>query len=433
MSYFKPLLIALSFPICLAMPDIVQAQSSTSSPYSQIGLGELRGIPNPQFRAIGGVSTGVRTLGALYNINTNNPAAYSTIRLTTFDLGVYGNYNKLSQDNLSQNNANFALSHINFGIPITKQSAMSFGIAPYSSVGYRYSNSFQIDTTQYEQVSSGKGGVTKAHIGYGIGIGKHVSVGFNIGYLFGNLYKDQEAEFTGIPGALNTKWEHRTSVYGLTYDYGIQYTTQLSRELTVTAGYSGNAGTPLKAKNYQTIFRTFGASSSEEASAALDSTEYIEGGIESLVMPVTHRFGVSVNKGTEWLIGADLYTGKWSDFAIGGTNQGLSDRSGIALGGQYTPDLTSLNYFNLVDYRLGFRYDQTQVKIGDQNIKELALTLGFGFPLPSTRTNTFHKINLSAELGQRGTTAGSLVKENFINIHIGFTLNDRWFQRYKYD
>ncbi len=26
-----------------------------------------------------------------------------------------------------------------------------------------------------------------------------------------------------------------------------------------------------------------------------------------------------------------------------------------------------------------------------------------------------------------------LVKENFINFRLGFTLNDRWFQRYKYD
>ena len=432
MSFFNPLLRTSLYIGTFLWCSISFAQS-TSSPYSQIGLGELRGIPNAQFRSIGGVSTGVRTLGGLYNINSNNPASYSAIHLTTFDFGLYGSYSQLSQEGVKQNNGNFALGNINFGIPITPQSAMSFGLNPYSSVGYRYSNSFPLDTTSYDQISSGEGGLTKAYIGYGIQFGKHISVGFNVGYLFGNLYKNQEAEFNKVPGALNTKWENRTSVYGLTYDYGIQYATNLNNELSLTLGYSGNSGNTLKSKNYQTIFRTLGTSSPDEAVSALDSTEYIEGGILSVKMPLTHNFGISINKGTQWLIGADVHHGTWSDFSIGGVSQGLNNRTGLAIGGQYTPDVSALNYFSLVDYRLGIRYDKTQVKVGAQDINEMAITLGFGFPLPSTRNSTFHKINLSAEFGQRGTTAHNLVKENFINVHLGFTLNDRWFQRYKYD
>lgn len=432
MSFLKTLLRTSIYTFTLIWCSTALAQS-TSSPYSRIGLGELRGLPNPQFRGIGGVSTGVRTLGGMYNINSSNPASYSSIHLTTFDFGLFGSYDQLNQGEIKQNNGNFALGHINFGIPITQQSAMSFGINPYSSVGYRYTNTMQLDTTSYDQISSGKGGLTKAYIGYGIQFGKHISVGFNVGYLFGNLYNNQEADFAGIPGALNTKWENRTSVYGLTYDYGIQYSTNLNSELSMTLGYSGNAGSELKSKNYQTIFRTLGTSSSDRAVTGLDSTEYIEGAIQSVKMPLTHSFGVSINRGTQWLIGADAYHGTWSDLSIGGVNQGLNDRTGIAVGAQYTPDISALNYFSLVDYRLGLRYDKTQVKVSDQDINEIAITLGFGFPLPSTRNSTFHKINISAELGQRGTTSHNLVKENFINVHLGFTLNDRWFQRYKYD
>jgi hypothetical protein len=34
--------------------------------------------------------------------------------------------------------ANFRLSHIAFGIPVSKRSAISFGLMPYSELGYNY-------------------------------------------------------------------------------------------------------------------------------------------------------------------------------------------------------------------------------------------------------------------------------------------------------
>ena len=66
------------------------------------------------------------------------------------------------------------------------------------------------------------------------------------------------------------------------------------------------------------------------------------------------------------------------------------------------------------------------------DIKQMAFTFGFGFPLPSNRSS-FYKINLSAEVGQLGTHANDLVRERFVNIHLGFTMNDRWFVKAKFD
>ena len=44
-----------------------------------------------------------------------------------------------------------------------------------------------------------------------------------------------------------------------------------------------------------------------------------------------------------------------------------------------------------------------------------------------------HRLGALAELGQRGTLQNNLVKENYVTFRLGFTLNDRWFQRYQYD
>src|SRR5690606_3925454 len=99
----------------------VLAQTNTSSPYSQYGLGEIRGEHLPQLRGMGGISTGVRSLGSYYNINSNNPASYSGIRLMAIDIGVYGNLSTLERDNVKQNNYDFSLGYLSFAVPVTKK------------------------------------------------------------------------------------------------------------------------------------------------------------------------------------------------------------------------------------------------------------------------------------------------------------------------
>ena len=86
-----------------------------------------------------------------------------------------------------------------------------------------------------------------------------------------------------------------------------------------------------------------------------------------------------------------------------------------------------------MDYRAGFMYDQSYLNFNNTNIQSYAFTFGLGFPLaPNNVGNTFYKINFGAEVGQRGTVADGLVKEKFVTLHLSFTLNDRWFQKYKF-
>jgi len=40
---------------------------------------------------------------------------------------------------------------------------------------------------------------------------------------------------------------------------------------------------------------------------------------------------------------------------------------------------------------------------------------------------------LSFEYGQRGTTDAGLIKESFYNIIIGLSLNDKWFEKTKFN
>jgi hypothetical protein len=64
----------------------------------------------------------------------------------------------------------------------------------------------------------------------------------------------------------------------------------------------------------------------------------------------------------------------------------------------------------------------------------MAITAGVGLPLSSLARGAFYKMNITAELGQRGTIANGLLQERYLNLHLSFTLNDgSWFRRFKFD
>ena len=379
---------------------------------------------------------GVRKPGVYDNINMANPASYSTLALTTFEVGASMDLRSLSKAGVTGDpQFNSTLSHINFGIPVSKSSALSFGLVPYSDLGYQFKNSGMLDTTSVEYVYGGEGGVSKAYLGYGLKLAKNLHLGFNVGYLFGSLKENRSIDFLDPRpdveydlSAFNSRTQYQRSVGGLSFDLGVQYEAILNDKTKLILGYTGNTGKSINSQR-DVVTTRYRRDDRGNELAVSDSTLFIEGEKSTINMPVTHTVGFAFEKSNSWLVGADLSYGKWSDYNEGGVNGGLNDSYGVALGGQFTPDASSIsNYWKLVDYRLGMKYDRTFIKIGNNDIKQYALTFGMGFPLPSNRSS-FYRINLSTEVGQRGTQENNLVRDNYVNVHIGFTLNDKWFQK----
>ncbi len=406
------------------------AQITSSSPYSQFGLGDLRGSFLPQNRGMAGLSQGVRKPGLYDNINLANPASYSTLGLTTFDVGASMDIRQLSKTGLTgKKQFNSTLSHITFGVPVNRFSAVSFGLLPYTDLGYKFSNSGLVDTTKVNYIYSGEGGVSKAYLGYGFKLGKNFSFGFNMAYLFGNLTQSRALEFEKeLTTVFNSRTQFSNAVGGLSYDYGVQFSTDLNAESKFIFGYTGNGGGSLNSKNNIVTTRYKKDVLGNELATA-DSTYFSEGAKTKFKMPMSHSAGFAIEKTNAWLIGADINYSRWSDYREGSTNPGLNDSYGVIVGGQITPDANSVSsYLKLIDYRLGFKYDKTFIQVGNNDINQYALTFGFGFPLPRNRSS-FYKINLSTEVGNRGTIANNLVRDRYVNIHLGFTLNDKWFQK----
>lgn len=410
-----------------------QAQVTTSSPYSRFGFGNLKGSLLPQLRAMGGISTGVGKVTGFNYINMQNPASYATINLTTLDLGITGSLTNLSRGGVSENTFNGSFGHLAFAAPVNRRSAISFGVLPYTDLGYSYQEKGRVDTSSTTQLYEGEGGLTKAYIGYGYRFGKHLRIGANLEYLFGNLQKTSTSEFDSF-GSYNAKIVNKNSVGGLEYSYGIQYDIDLGKKSKLTLGYSGSSAGKINATQTFNSTRFLRDANGAEL-PAIDTLSSINNGKSNLTLPLTHNFGLSIQQDDKWMVGADFRLSKWSKTSLNNVNQGLEDSWGASLGGQWTPDAFSYNsYLKRIDYRLGFSYDKTYIRINEQDIKQIGASLGFGFPLPSANGGSaFYKINFTSEFGQRGTLSNNLVKERYINFHLSFTLNDTWFRKYRVD
>lgn len=418
-----------------------QSTATTSSPYSRYGLGDISPTALPQNAAMGGIGVATNRINGFYSINPLNPASYSSIGLTVIDIGVYGNFNTLEKTGAtSQKNSNFRLSHIAFGIPVSARSAFSFGLMPYSELGYNYrqvtpnfGSGLPADTNAVNYLYSGDGGLSKFYLGYGIGLGKHLSIGANVSYIFGNLKETQSTEVPSLGGLLNSRIEESNSITGLNYDFGAQYTVDFSSRKHLTFGYSASANTKLNTTNSYIVSSYFRDATSGNESVAADTLVNNQQPSAKIQLPMINRFGISFQNEGKFLVGADYTMSNWSKLSIAGTNKGLRDSKTINVGGQFTPNANSLSsYWASVDYRLGAIYDQTYLYVNNTNIKRYAATFGLGLPLRSGYSS-FYKINLGAEVGRRGTLASGLVKENYVNVHLSFTLNDKWFIKNKID
>lgn len=416
--------------------------ATTSSPYSRYGIGDYNTPAISQNAALGGIGVGTNSISGFSTLNLLNPASYSNMRLTVIDIGLGSSINTLNKTGFaSQTNSTFKLSHIAFGIPVSKRSALAFGLLPYTELGYNYKQvlpnfgtGLPADTNAVNYLYRGNGGITKLFLGYGFGIGKNLSIGANVSYLFGNLQQTQSTEVPNLFANLNSRVEQSNSVKGLNYDYGAQYTINFSARRHLVFGYSGAAGTKLNTQNSYVVSSYF-TQTDGTPGLATDTLVNRQDPKGKIKLPLMNRFGISYQYDGKYLIGADYSMGKWSELNIAGVNQGLQDSKTFNIGGQYTPNISSLSsYFASVDYRLGAIYDQTYILANSTSIKKYAATFGLGLPLrPGTNNTSFYKINLGAEVGKRGTLTNGLVKENYVNIHLSFTLNDRWFQKYKFD
>ena len=118
-----------------------------------------------------------------------NPASLGELKLTTFSVGVHYKNTQLSSTEAKENVTSSSLDYIAVSIP-TKRFGFSFGIMPYSSVGYRLQSLEGIDDEIAPDVLSryeGNGGLNRTFFSVGIPVFKGLNLGASFIYNFGTI------------------------------------------------------------------------------------------------------------------------------------------------------------------------------------------------------------------------------------------------------
>ncbi|MCR5313893.1 MAG: hypothetical protein K6E54_09720 [Bacteroidaceae bacterium] len=426
------------------------AQNGVNSPYSRYGFGLMADRSMGFNKGMGGIAQGYRDG---QSINTANPASYSACEPITalFDFGLSLQNGNYKMGGLQQNAKNTSFDYAAFHFRATKGLGVAVAVLPVTNIGYSFSSQSENlggtegITSTYS--FSGNGGLHQVMIGAGWQVLKPLSVGFNLGYLYGDYSHSMNMAFS--ESSINTIIRSYTadiSTYSL--DIGAQYTQMLSKNEAIILGATYGLGHDINNDAYRST-TNYNASSS----TSLSNVDTLKNAFQ---LPTSLTAGIAYYYKNNIVVGADFELQKWSDVRFPKQNTSTSngeytssngqfnDRLKYSIGLAYTPDPLARSYGQKITYKVGGYYAKTYANSDATtsiSSKPYEYGVSAGLTLPITNRNTMWstpKLNISFQWVHTNvpyisssSLAQSTLTENYLKFCVGLTFSDRWFYKWK--
>ncbi|MDE6410880.1 MAG: hypothetical protein K2K81_11665 [Muribaculaceae bacterium] len=406
------------------------AQNQTS-PYSMYGYGIIGDRATSMQRQMGSIGY---AMNSGRQINVMNPASYAAIDSLTFlfDLGADISFLKSTENGKSQNSIGGGVDYLTMQFPIGKHMGGSFGLLPYSSVGYAFGNEIKHGTMS----NQGSGGINQLYLGWA-GELKGVSLGFNLSYDFGNIVDDL---FTTTQSGGQAKYEHVMQIRDWNINIGAQYTARWDRFHKVVVGLTYSPKKTMLGNTWVTAQEMVQDKRPDTLAYVKMKNRYYSP--NSIGAGLNYTF----EKSYRLMVEGDFTWQQWSkapysaiydERVLAGQKPtdvkniltpGMKfyDRTRYAVGAEFVPEIRG-SYLKRVAYRIGAYYCNDYLNINGNRLKETAVTCGFGFPTYEGKT----LINLGFEWKRRSAHPAKLITENYFNITLGINFNEVWFWQRK--
>lgn len=409
--------------VFILITGVAIAQEGTTSPYSFYGIGIQKFKGTAENRTMGGIGVFSDSI----HVNLQNPASAAELDLINYSVG--GSHKSVKQKNTteSQKTTATSLDYIAVGVPMGRFGA-SFGLIPYSAVGYKLQSVQDTVTTQ----SSGEGGLNRAFLTLAYQITPKLSVGLETNYNFGNI---QNTVFTKQDDLeLGTRVINRSDLLGFSFNFGLIYKTMVTKDLELSSSVVYTPGTSFNSENSR---ETSTIAVLPSGVLAASQTLSFDDPDTNFTFPSQITLGAGIGQPKKWFVGLEYANQKTSNFtnrhiALDNslTNVEFTNASKFRIGGFYIPNYNSIGtYWKRISYRAGMRFEQSGVNVAGTDINEFGISFGVGIPAGKL----FSNINLGFEVGKRGTTDFGLIQENFFNTFLSLSLNDKWFEKRYYD
>lgn len=430
----------------LLLSNIVQAQKTTHSPYSRYGTGLLNPVRTNANFAVGGVGHAWRPQNykpQIYDslarsnaklndrstnyLNLKNPASFSNVSLTTFEAGIFAQGVEMTSANQSRTESVAYLNHAALAFPIGKKWGMGFGIRPFSKVGYNYEQTSQLESGEtVRNVYSGSGGLNQIFVGTSVELYNKWSLGVKANYLFGTIDDERRVVYENGTNFFNTIDIAETRASDFSFDFGVQYFTNLNDRYLLVAGLTASPMNSISSEYSRLIRSYFGDEGFEQFK---DTITNVQERSENINISSSFGGGLSIEKRGDWMLALD-YTLHQRNEEVISPFVTLSSNSEVNLGFEKFNDISAFgSYLKQMGYRAGLRYNSSLLQINGESVQEFGISFGISMPL----RKSFSTLNFGAEVGRRGKDESGLTEEQFFNLHFGVTINDKWFVQRKYD
>ncbi|MES1221580.1 MAG: hypothetical protein ABUT20_39130 [Bacteroidota bacterium] len=389
---------------------------NTNSPYSILGIGD---IENDAYNRTGGMAnSGIAYRNERFIID-NNPASYSALQRQFFSFelsarGQFASYSGAPLNGTSANNKDFAIKRLSVATKINKWWGTSAGIMPYSSSSYLFSSVKNIQGTNstVPVTYDGNGGINQVYWGNAIQPFKHFSIGVRAAYLFGSLTQTEDLVTDGLQTTLTTT---RQIFYkNFNFTYGAQFYAPISKKWDVGIGATYAPAHPLAANATVTV-----TDNSTQLSSTTDNAKSTD-----FKLPNFSGIGFSITKNKKYTLNGDYKYQAWSSTNYTGSNYALKNSSRTSLGFEIS---NKVSYFNTLFEKsylqAGVYYGNSYLVINNTQINEMGITLGYGV---NSKRNPRLGVSFGLDVGQRGTQAAGLIKENYVNFTLSVSYRDLW-------
>ena len=377
---------------------------STYSPYSMLGLGEIDNQDYGRTSGMSNIGIGVRDFDYL---NPANPAAISGLDSLRFifDLSVAGKLSYYSRKSNSDNAFNGNFKKMAAGFRLSSRWGFSFGLKPFSDVGYRINSEEPIEgTTATKDVYlEGSGGLYDLYISNGFKITDNFSVGINTMYIAGTIKQtENQQEY------LFEKESRASQIYNT---FGLQYH---KKGLTIGATYGYKQNIKLKNKTY--VYDSSYNLIDEENDRSTGQ-----------FIPETMGIGFSrANKKFIW--GADFQYRKWKGLDSGVSNAKIVDSYKVNAGLGYTPNSDKFyRVRNQGQIQAGASFSKSYIQVAGQSAYNYSVSTGYSLPVGKDGT----MLNLSLEYGNTLSAPSGYIKESYFMLTLNCSIIEQWFKRSK--
>ncbi len=415
--------------LSLAVSTSVLAQNNNErSPYSRYGYGRLGARQTAAARAMGGLGISLRD-GLV--ANPANPASYTAVDSMTFimDLAVSLRGAYLKENGKTDSRVLGNLDYATILFPVSRHLAVSAGIMPFSTVGYQFGNTQQLEGTEganpYRRTYSGQGSINDLYLGLAGRIG-HFSLGVNAAYLFGYTSHQRQINFLREE-AVNPIYLTQLHLTGFKVDAGLQYELMLDKkhEHSLTIGATFAPKMSLRSERIQQQLR-YNGQTNQSTLQLSDTTS----STSQHIVPLSAGFGISYRRANSLLIGLDASYQKWSESKYTDGDASFTDRYRAALGLEWIPNHRARNPFSQARYRLGLSGANSYLKVPTPSgeltgYTELGASLGVGIPLIDRRS----LLNISIDYNYLRPGKADMVSEHSLGLTVGVTFNEGWFRK----